>query len=153
MKKPWDQKGRGTMEGGKRKHSLLMEGQAFPGPICPLVLSELWSEDKEGPWHTRISTPYPSGSLVSQLLNKTLFQVWDQAAGSRMIDTWEQSARSPGKLHKPPLLALLGPRTLKGAGRPDHIQWGRQPLPSCTHPQLSLSGWQLNENQNLNTCT
>lgn len=55
-------------------------------------------------------------------INKTLFQVWDEAAGSRMIDTWEQSARSPGKLHKPPLLALLGPRTLKGAGRPDHIQ-------------------------------
>lgn len=55
-------------------------------------------------------------------INKTLFQVWDEAAGSHMIDTWEQSARSPGKLHKPPLLALLGPRTLKGAGSPDHIQ-------------------------------
>lgn len=76
--------GKGTMEGGSVVY-LTEEGQSSPVPICPLVLSELWSEDKEQPWHTTVSAPYPSCSLVllRQLAKQTLFQIWTEAAGAQ----------------------------------------------------------------------
>lgn len=55
--------------------------QSFPVLTCPLVLSELWSEDKEQPWHTRILTPYPWSLVSLSLLNKTLFRIWAEVLG------------------------------------------------------------------------
>lgn len=118
---------------GRRKHSLLKEVRPsqFPSALCFFLSCDLRIRNHPGTHLAHKSlNPLTLKSGFTQFAKQNPLSSLGSSLG-RVIDTWEQSCcKSAGALpkcqepwgsHKPSLLALLGPSTLKEES-PGHTQ-------------------------------